>query len=78
MHFPKCVMKAQGMYSVLLRTNGGEDLSQVVNAAAECVTRRPPLGNEEPSVSPWKSRSAGKQALGPGELQNPENKLQLR
>ena len=70
-------MKAQGMYSVLLRTNGGEALSQVVNAAAECVTRRPPFGNEEPSVSPWKSRSAGKQALEQGKCGKPENELQL-
>jgi len=33
-------------------TKGGEDRSQVVKAAAECVTRSPPLGKEEPSVSP--------------------------
>lgn len=33
-------------------TNGGEALSQVVKAAAEWVTRSPPLGKELPSVSP--------------------------
>ena len=33
-------------------TKGGEDRSQVVKAAALCVTRRPPLGKLEPSVSP--------------------------
>ena len=40
-------------------TKGGEDRSQVVKAAAECVTRSPPLGKEEPSVSLWNRRSEG-------------------
>ena len=59
---PKWVTKAQGMYRVLFNTKGAEVLSQVVKAAAECVTRKPPLGKEDPSVSPWKSLSAGRQA----------------
>ena len=63
MHFPKCVTKAHGMYRQASITNGGEERSQVVKAAAEWVTRRPPFGKEEPSVSPWKRRSAGKQAF---------------
>lgn len=46
----------------LSMTKGGEARSQVVKAAAECVTRRPPLGKDEPSVSPWKRRSCGKHA----------------
>ena len=59
---PKWVTKAQGMYRVLFNTKGAEVLSQVVKAAAECVTRKPPLGKEDPSVSPWKSLSAGRHA----------------
>lgn len=52
----------RGMIRERQATKGGDDLSQVVKAAAECVTRSPPLGNEDPSVSPWKSLSWGKQA----------------
>ena len=43
---------AHGMYKHLSMTKGGEARSQVVKAAAEWVTRKPPLGKEEPSVSP--------------------------
>ena len=63
--FPKWVTKAQGMYRVLFNTKGAEVLSQVVKAAAEWVTRKPPLGKEDPSVSPWKSLSAGRHAWSP-------------
>mmetsp|Transcript_58159 Transcript_58159/g.138450 ORF Transcript_58159/g.138450 Transcript_58159/m.138450 type:complete len:217 (+) Transcript_58159:731-1381(+) len=63
MHLPKWVTKAQGMYKHLSMTKGGDARSQVVKAAAECVTRSPPLGKEDPSVSPWKRRSWGRQAF---------------
>mmetsp|Transcript_3958 Transcript_3958/g.6474 ORF Transcript_3958/g.6474 Transcript_3958/m.6474 type:complete len:210 (-) Transcript_3958:22-651(-) len=63
MHFPKCVTKLQGMRKTLSQTNMGEDLSQVVNAAAVCVARKPPFGKEEPSVSPKNMRSYGRVAL---------------
>ena len=43
--------------------NGGEPRSQAVKAAAWCVTRSPPLGNDDPSVSPQKRRPPGISAL---------------
>mmetsp|Transcript_1727 Transcript_1727/g.4399 ORF Transcript_1727/g.4399 Transcript_1727/m.4399 type:complete len:209 (+) Transcript_1727:380-1006(+) len=47
--------KHDGMYIVSPRTNGGDFMSHELKAAAVCVWRRPPLGNDEPSVSAMKS-----------------------
>merc|ERR1740122_157918 len=44
----------------LSRITIGEDRSHEVNVAALCVSRKPPLGNEDPSVSLEKRRSTGK------------------
>mmetsp|Transcript_5833 Transcript_5833/g.13347 ORF Transcript_5833/g.13347 Transcript_5833/m.13347 type:complete len:253 (+) Transcript_5833:169-927(+) len=59
MLLPKCVRNEHGIRSVVPAMNGGDVRSHTVKAAAECVTRRPPLGKEEPSVSPWNRRSVG-------------------
>mmetsp|Transcript_40928 Transcript_40928/g.96125 ORF Transcript_40928/g.96125 Transcript_40928/m.96125 type:complete len:217 (-) Transcript_40928:92-742(-) len=60
---PRWVTKAHGIRRTPSKTKQGEDLSHEVNAAAVWVARKPPLGKEEPSVSPKKRRSYGNTAL---------------
>merc|ERR1719331_2098058 len=61
-HFPRCVTNEHGMRSVVPTMKGGDERSHTVKAAAVCVARRPPLGKDDPSVSPWNKRSYGKTA----------------
>merc|ERR1719331_2582702 len=58
-HLPRCVTNEHGMRRVVPTMKGGAERSHTVKAAAVCVARRPPLGKDDPSVSPWKRRSYG-------------------